>query len=82
MIMNFISSLEVIDSISRPIKIYCDNSVIIFFSKNNKSKSQNKHINIKYIIVRKKVKEHEVLIEHISTELMITDIEIMWITYI
>jgi len=78
----FISGLEVVDSISRPIKIYCDNLVAIFFSKNNKSESRNKHIDIKYLIVREKVKEHEVLIEHISTKLMIANIKIMRITYV
>jgi hypothetical protein len=70
---NFISGLKVINSISRPITIYCDNSTIVFFSKNNKSESQNKHIDIKYLIVREKVKEHKVLIKHISTRLMIVD---------
>jgi hypothetical protein len=32
--------------------------------------------------VREKVKEHEVLIEHISTKLMIANIKIMRITYV
>ena len=45
----------------------------ILFSKNNKSGSQNKHIDIKYLIIKEKVKEHEVLIEHINTELMVVD---------
>jgi len=71
---NFVSGLKVINFISRPITIYCDNSTIVFFSKNNKSESQNKHIDIKYFIVREKVKEHKVLIKHISTRLMIVDL--------
>ena len=34
---DFISRLLVVDSITRPIKIFCDNSAAMFFSKNNKS---------------------------------------------
>jgi len=30
-LQNFISRLGIIDSIARPLKIYCDNSAIIFF---------------------------------------------------
>ncbi|RVX13557.1 hypothetical protein CK203_021005 [Vitis vinifera] len=40
---------------------------------NNKSGSRSKHIDIKYLAIRKRVKEKKVVIEHISTELMIVD---------
>ncbi|XP_026657005.2 myricetin 3-O-glucosyl 1,2-rhamnoside 6'-O-caffeoyltransferase AT2-like [Phoenix dactylifera] len=43
---NFISELKVVDSISRPITIYYDNSAAVFFSKNNKSSGGSKHIDI------------------------------------
>ena len=36
---SFISGLRVMDSISRPLKIYCDNSTVVFMAKNNKSSS-------------------------------------------
>jgi len=42
-------------------------------TKNNKSGSQNKHINIKYLAIIERVKDKKVIIEHISTELMIAD---------
>ena len=61
------------DSISKPLRIYCDNSVAIFMAKNNKSGSQSKHIDIKYLAIRERIKENKVVIEHISTELMIAD---------
>ena len=61
------------DSISRPLSIYCDNSVAVFMAKNNKSGSRSKHIDIKYLAIRERVKEKKVVIEHISTELMIAD---------
>ena len=33
---SFFSGLRVVDSISRPLKIYCDNSNAVFMAKNNK----------------------------------------------
>ena len=36
---SFISGLRIVDSISKPLRIYCDNSVTVFFTKNNKSGS-------------------------------------------
>ncbi|RVW28388.1 Retrovirus-related Pol polyprotein from transposon TNT 1-94 [Vitis vinifera] len=71
---SFILGLRVMDSISKPLSIYCDNSVAVFMAKNNKSGSRSKHIDIKYLAIRERVKEKKVIIEHISTELMITDL--------
>ena len=70
---SFISGLRIVDSISRPLKLYCDNSAAVFMAKNNKSGSRSKHIDIKYLAIRERVREMKVVIEHISTELMIVD---------
>ena len=70
---SFISRLRIVDSISRPLKLYCDNSAAVFMAKNNKSGSRSKHIDIKYLAIRERVREMKVVIEHISTELMIAD---------
>ena len=42
---SFIAGLRVIDSISKPLRMFCDNSAAIFMAKNNKSGSRSKHIN-------------------------------------
>jgi hypothetical protein len=75
---NFIGGLKIVNSIARPIKIFCDNCVAIFFSKNNKSGSRSEHIDIKYLQVKENIKRNEVFIEHIRIEhirieLMIAD---------
>ena len=70
---SFISKLRIMDSISRSLSIYYNNSVVVFMAKNNKSGSRSKHIDIKYLAIRKHVKEKKVVIEHISTEFMIVD---------
>ena len=70
---SFISRLRIMDSISRPLSIYCNNSAVVFIAKNNKNGSRRKHIDIKYLAIRERVKEKKVVIEHISIELMIID---------
>ncbi|RVW20909.1 Retrovirus-related Pol polyprotein from transposon TNT 1-94 [Vitis vinifera] len=70
---SFIFKLRIVDSISRPLSIYCGNSNVSLWRKNNKSGSRSKHIDIKYLAIRERVKEKKVVIEHISTELMIVD---------
>ena len=52
---NFISALEVVHSISRPLKLFCDNSVAISFSRNTRSTSCSKHIDVKFIFVKEKL---------------------------
>jgi hypothetical protein len=59
---NFISGLQVIDSIVRPLTLHCDNEAVIFFSKNNKSSGTSIWINIKYFIIRDKVKDGVIVI--------------------
>ena len=70
---SFIVGLRVVDSISRPLRMYCDNSAVVFMAKNNKSGSQSKHIDIKYLAIREHVKDKKVVIEYVSTELIIVD---------
>ena len=70
---SFIYGLKIVDTISRPLRIFCDNSTTVFMAKNNKSGSQSKHIDIKYLAIREIVKDNKVVIEHISTKLMIAD---------
>jgi len=53
---SLIFGFRVVDSIVRPLKLYCDNFVALFMAKNSRSGSQIKHIDIKYIVIRKRVK--------------------------
>ena len=48
---SFISTLRVTDSIKRPLRLYYDNSTIVFLAKNDKSGNQSKHIDIKYLSI-------------------------------
>ena len=44
---NFISTLEVVHFISRPLKLFCDNSAAVSFSRNTRRTSRSKHIDVK-----------------------------------
>ena len=72
-LQNFISGLGVVDSIAKPLKIYCDNSTVVSFSKNDKYSKSAKHMELKYFAVKEKVQKRRVSIEHISNNLMIVD---------
>ena len=56
---NFISRLGVVDSISKPLKIYCDNSAAVFFSKNDKYSKGAKHMELKYFLLKKKFRNKQ-----------------------
>ncbi|XP_027337054.1 uncharacterized protein LOC113850691 [Abrus precatorius] len=70
---NLISSFRIVESISRPLVIYCDNTAAVLLSQNNKSSTRSKHFDIKYLFVRKKVLEFQTRIKYISTESMLAD---------
>jgi hypothetical protein len=71
----FIPSLRVVDSISKPLTLYCDNKAVVFFSHNNKSSGAAKHIDLKYRVVRERerVQDRTINLEHISTKKMLAD---------
>jgi len=54
---SFISGLKIVDTISRHLRIFCNNSVVVFMAKNNKSGNRSKHIDIKYLVIRERVKK-------------------------
>ena len=70
---NFIPELKVVDSISKPITIHCNNNVAVFLSSNNKSSGAAKHIDIKYFVVKDRTQDQTVDMVHISTTMMLAD---------
>jgi hypothetical protein len=48
---NFIPGVRVVDNISKPLMIYCDNKVAVFLSHNNKLSGAAKHIDLRYLVV-------------------------------
>jgi hypothetical protein len=69
----FIPGLRVIDCISKPLMIYYDNKVVVFFSHNNNLSGAFKHIDLRYLIVRERVHDRTINLEHIGTKEMLMD---------
>ena len=55
-------------------RINYDNQAVELYYKNNQSSSKSKHIDIKFLVVKKRVQSLQVSIEHISTNSMIADL--------
>ncbi|KAK9924305.1 hypothetical protein M0R45_032683 [Rubus argutus] len=71
---NFLVQTKLLDSInSKPLKIYCDNSAAVCFTKNNKRSTNSKHIDLKYYNVRERVKHNEIEVAHIDTLSQLAD---------
>ena len=49
---NFISVLKVVHSISRPLKLFYNNSAVVSFSRNTINTSHSKHIDVKFFFVK------------------------------
>ena len=60
--------MKVVDDIYRPLKLYYDNNPAIQYAHNNKLSGAAKHIDIKYYVVKDKVRDHVISLENISTE--------------
>jgi len=70
---NFIPGLRVVDSISKPLTLYCDNIAAVTYASNNKSSNAAKHIDIKYHVVKDRIQDQTIILEHISTKKMLAD---------
>ena len=49
--------LGVVDSIAKPLRIYCDNAAAVFFSKNDRYSNGAKHMELKYFAVKEEVQK-------------------------
>jgi hypothetical protein len=69
----FIPGLKVIDNINELMRLYCDNNPAVQYAHKNRSSGAAKHIDIKYYVVKDKVRDHIINLEHISTDKMLAD---------
>ena len=72
-LQNFISALEVVHLISRLLKLFCDNYAVVSFSRNNRSTSRSKNIDVKFFFVKEKVAESLISVEHTPMTSMLVD---------
>jgi hypothetical protein len=69
----FVSGVRVVDSIERPLNLYCDNESAVLYAHNNKKTKAVKHINIRFYVVKEKIQGQTISLGHISTKKMIAD---------
>ena len=70
---NFVTWLNIVESIERPLKLYCDNKSNVLYSNNNRSSTKSKHIDIKFLVVKEIVQSGQISIKHLGTNSMIAD---------
>ena len=69
----FISDLGVIPSASGPMKIFCDNTGAIAFAKESRFHKRTKHIKRHFNSISDQVKEGDIVICKIHTDLNVAD---------
>ena len=69
----FISDLGVIPNASSPMKIFCDNTGAIALAKESRIHKRTKHIKIRFNSIREKVKDGDIEISKIHTDLNVAD---------
>jgi hypothetical protein len=50
-----VSGLKVVDNIKRPLKLYCDNELVVPYAHGNEKTKAAKYINIRFYVVKKKI---------------------------
>jgi hypothetical protein len=68
-----IPDLKVVDCIDKPLKMYCDNQPTVFYAHNNKSSKASRPIEIKYYVMKDKIQDHTISLEHVRTNGMLAD---------
>jgi hypothetical protein len=68
----FIPDLKVVDCIDKPLKMYCDNQPAVLYAHNKLSKAI-RPIEVKYYVVKDKIQDHTISLEHIRTKDMLAD---------
>ena len=53
---NFVTGLQIVDGVARPLKLFWDNKSAVLYSNNNKSWTKSKYIDIKFLVVKKEFK--------------------------
>ena len=70
---NFVTGLRIMEGVERPLKLYCDNKSAVMYSNNNRSSTKSKFIDIKFLVVKERVQNGQISIEHLGTNSMVAD---------
>jgi hypothetical protein len=69
----FIPDLKVVDCIDKPLKMYYDNQPAVFYAHNNKSSKASIPIEVNYYVMKDKIHDHTISLEHIRSNNILVD---------
>ncbi|CAL8998294.1 unnamed protein product [Prunus brigantina] len=70
---NFMSVLRIVESIQRPIQLWNDNSAAVYFAKGNKRSLGLRHLQLKFLSPKEKIRDGLTTLDHIGTDSMIAN---------
>lgn len=73
LLQNVILGLSIVDTITKQLKIYCNNTAVVFFSKNDKYSKMCQTYRIKVLYCYGRSQETNMLLENIIIDIMIAD---------
>ena len=59
------------EGVERPLNLFCGNKSVVMYSNNNRSSSKSKFIDIKFFLVKERVQNGQINIEHLGTNSII-----------
>ena len=62
-----------VDSVEKPLKLYCGNELIVFCAHNNKLSGAVKHIDLKFYVVMEQVHDQTICVEHVRRSKMLAN---------
>ena len=68
---NLIKELTVFDFVDRPIQLYCDSNSAVLFINNNRGLKGSKHMEVKYLTIKKKKRFKTVTLQWSTYQQMI-----------
>jgi hypothetical protein len=69
-----VPDLRVVDCINKPLKMYCDNQPAVYYAHNNKSSNASKPIEVKFYVVKDRIRDKTISLEHIWTKDIVADL--------
>jgi hypothetical protein len=73
-LMKLVPDLRVVDCINKSLKMYYDNQPVVYYAHNNKSSNASKPIEVKFYVVKDRIMDKTISLEHIGTKDMVADL--------
>ncbi|RDX65877.1 hypothetical protein CR513_55422, partial [Mucuna pruriens] len=66
-------AIPCVDYIVMLLRTFCGNNVVVFHTKNNKTFSGSKYLELKYLTIKDLVRNSTVMVEHVEIGIMLID---------